>query len=117
MAHDETTETVEGLVVREEAQEHPVAAQVRAASAQLELTWAKERIERAKWDAEDRVDMFYARLVAQMAAAWVAEGAAGTRPRADQIASHAVEYADAVMAKLKSKGHFKKRVDPEPVAK
>lgn len=100
-----------GLALREPSPEHNVAAQVQHAATQLENKWMKEREERAKWDEQDRQDAFYARLVAMLASAVVAEGAVGVAPRAAQVADKAVDYADAVMEKLKSKGYFKPRVD------
>lgn len=69
----------------------------------MELKWEEERKKRDEWKAEDAQDNFRNRVTAMLAAAILSEGAAGNRPRADQLATMAVEYADAVLLELRKK--------------
>lgn len=108
---EDTPTNGHGLAVRRSDAEPDIASQVRQAAMTLELKWAKEREERSRWSAEDKRDTFYARLVAQLAAATLAEGAVGTRPKAGQIADTAFDIADEVMRRLDARGHFKPKVD------
>lgn len=67
----------------------------------MDKKWEEERRERDKWNSEDKLEMHRVRITAMMAAAIISEGAVGTRPRSDQVADMAVEYADAVLARLR----------------
>jgi len=102
------SEVVEGEVVehgltvrgRFENGQPDVATQVADAAAKLELKWMQEKEERAKWKAEDHRAFFYAGLVGRMAAACLAEGAAGVRPTPKHVAELAANYADAIMLEI-----------------
>lgn len=83
--------------------EQDLNASLRHLKTAMELKWEQERREREKWKEEDKQDNFYARIVAMLAAAIISEGAVGTRPRSDQVACMAIEYADAIMLKLREK--------------
>jgi hypothetical protein len=69
----------------------------------MELKWERETKERERFKAEEIQDNFRNRVTSMMAAAILSEGAASNRLRADQLASMAVEYADAVLAELRKK--------------
>lgn len=69
----------------------------------MELKWEEERRARERYKEEDMQDNFRNRVTAMLAAAVLSEGAAGQRPRADQLAAMAVEYADAVLAELRKR--------------
>jgi hypothetical protein len=104
---------VAGTVEREPAQTSALAApgqfesklndELEKLRLNMELKWEAERKERERFKEEDMQDNFRNRVTAMMAAAVLSEGAAGQRPRADQLAAMAVEYADAVLVELRKK--------------
>lgn len=98
-----------GDVVDENASVRQLREAVERTALQMQLKWEEERKERDRWKVEDKEDSFYARLVAQLAAAILSEGSVGTRPRSDQVASMAVEYADAVMVAIRKKRSLEKK--------
>lgn len=88
-------------------------------SLQMKAQWAEESKERERWKAEDKREAFYAGLVGRLAAACIAEGAAGVRPTPAHVADLAANFADAVMAEIdKRRGEREARVAaliPKPV--
>jgi hypothetical protein len=105
--HDEAqgvTPLEGGITIFHADDEDPAVAAARKAAAhvaaQMQVRWDEERRERERWKVEDKQDSFYARLVAQMAAAVLGESAMGNRPKAPALAGLAIEYADAIMAEL-----------------
>ena len=101
--NDDNGIVLAGDVMDESAGVRQLRAAVEKTALQMQLKWEEERKERERWKSEDRDDTFYARLVAQLAAAILSEGSVGTRPRSDQVATMAVDYADAVMDAIKKK--------------
>lgn len=95
-----------GLVPYEQEVDSATIAMKQAvahASAQMELKWQKEKDEREKWKADDLRAITRMKIAAMVAGSMIGEGAAGVRQRADQIAAHAVEIADAVLIELEKK--------------
>jgi hypothetical protein len=82
-----------------------VRAHVEKASLAMELRWEEERKAREKWDEEDKLEAQRVRLTAMIAAGILGEGAASVRARADQLASMACEYADAILKELQKYVH------------
>ena len=77
-----------------------VREHVEKASLQMELRWKEEKEQREKWDEEDKLESQRVKLTAMIAAGVLGEGAASVRMRADQLASMACEYADAILREL-----------------
>lgn len=113
----EQSTTSHGLAVRSAVPDAARAMEEAAAKValQMELKWEEERKERERWKLEDKRDAFYARLVAQMAAACLAEGAVGVRPKPEHVAELAVSMANAVMVEL-DKDFKKKQAQAEAAA-
>jgi hypothetical protein len=78
---------------------------VEKASLAMQLRWEEERKQRETWDEDDKLEAHRVRLTATLAAGIIGEGAASVRPRADQVASMACEYADAILKELKKYIH------------
>ena len=89
-----------GLAVFEEEQPEAVRRMreaVEHVETRMKLQWEQEKQERTKWKKQDIRMNARMRLTAMIAGSILGEGAMGSRPRADQVADMAVEFADAVM--------------------